>query len=166
MMTALASGSLFKRRATSSNAAFALLSTCAEFFLNSISFSLLASGAAAGTSTFTLALPVAVNPRSSVQVALTETGPACRPAVSRVALPSVPETLPAEATQLAMLTLRPSGLEQVQETVDGLPAVTVVGLAVQEICGGFFGCSFTLKFALHDAVFLAFFVSVIFAVAV
>src|SRR3954465_15802364 len=146
-MTALASGSLFKRRATSSRAALALLSTWAEFFLNSISFSLLASGALVGTSTFTLALPVAVRPRSSVHVALTETGPACRPAVSTVALPSLPETLPADATQFAMLSLRLSGLVQVQVTVDGVPAVTVAGFAEQEICGAFFGCSFTLKLA-------------------
>src|SRR3954453_12227130 len=152
-MTALASGSLFKRRATSSIAAFALLSTCAEFFLKSISFSLLDSGAAAGISTFTLAFPVAVRPRSSVQVALPETGPACIPAVSSVAVPSLPETLPAEAAQFAMLTLRPSGLEQLHVIVEGLPAVTVAGLAEQEICGAFFGCSFTLKFALHEAVF-------------
>src|SRR3954468_9045705 len=145
MMTALASWSLFKRRATSSNAAFALLSTCAEFFLNSISFSLLASGALAGTSTFRLALPVAVKPRSSVHVAFTETGPACMPAVSRVALPSLPETLPADATQFAMLSLRLSGLVQVQVSVEGVPAVTVAGFAEQEICGAFFGCSFTLK---------------------
>src|SRR3954471_12820548 len=139
MMTALASGSLFKRRATSSNAAFALLSTCAEFFLNSISFSLLASGAAAGTSSVTLAFLVAVSPLSSVQVALTETGPACIPAVSSVALPSLPETLPAEATQLLTLTLRLSGLVQLQVIVEGLPAVTVAGFAEQEICGAFFG---------------------------
>src|SRR5947209_11494960 len=136
-MTALASGSLFKRRATSSNAAFALLSTCAEFFLKSISFSLLASGAFAGTSTLTFALPVAVRPRSSEQVALTETGPACIPAVSSVALLPLPETLPAEATQFAMLTCRLSGLVQVQETVEGFPAVTVAGFAEQEICGAF-----------------------------
>src|SRR5256885_4328818 len=165
-MTALLSGSLFKRSATSSNPALALLSTCGEFFLKSISFSLLESGAAAGTSTFTFAFPVAVRPRSSVQVALTDTGPACIPAVSRVALPSVPETLPAEATQFAMLTLRPSGLEQLHVIVEGLPAVTVAGLAEQEICGAFFGCSFTLKFARHDALSLESFASLTRAVTV
>jgi hypothetical protein len=58
-----------------------------------------------------------------------------------------------------------SGLEQVQETVEGLPAVTVAGFAEQEICGAFFGSSFTVKFALQEAVFLALFVSAIFAVA-
>src|SRR5437868_15419047 len=165
-MTALLSGSLFRRNATSSNPALALLSTCGEFFLKSISFSLLHSGATAGTSTFTLAFPVALRPRSSVQVALTETGPACMPAVSSVALPSVPETLPADATQLLIETLRLSGLVQVQVTVDGLPAVTVAGFAEQEICGAFFGCSFTLKLALQEAVFLELFESVILAEAV
>src|SRR5256885_8999669 len=46
------------------------------------------------------------------------------PAVSSVAVPSLPETLPAEATQFAILTLRPSGLEQLHVMVEGLPAAT------------------------------------------
>jgi hypothetical protein len=65
-----------------------------------------------------------------------------------------------------MLTLRLSGLEQLQVMVDGLPAVTVAGLAEQEICGAFLGCSFTLKFALQEAVFFELLVSLIFALAV
>jgi len=71
-----------------------------------------------------------------------------------------------EATQLAMLTLRLSGLVQVQVTVDGLPAVTVAGFAEQEICGAFFGCSFTLKLAWHDALSLESFASLTRAVTV
>src|SRR5262249_50823075 len=151
MITALASGSLFSRSATSSNAAFALLSTCAEFFLKSISFSFEASGALAGCSTLTLALPVDVRLRSSVQVADTDTGPGCSPAVSSVPALPLPVTLPADATQFEMLTAWLSGLEHEQLMLEELPATTVAGFAEHEICGGFFGRSLTVKLAEHEA---------------
>jgi hypothetical protein len=60
-----------------------------------------------------------------------------------------------------------SGLLQVQLTVTFAPACTLVGEVVQEIVGGFFGGSFTVK--LLDAVATLFFLalgSVTFTVAV
>ena len=40
-----------------------------------------------------------------------------------------------------------------QVTVTGVPACTEVGLAEQDMVGGFFGGSFTVKFAVQLAVF-------------
>jgi hypothetical protein len=44
-----------------------------------------------------------------------------------------------------------SGLDALQLTVEGSPDFTVVGFAEQEIVGGFFGGSFTVKLALQLA---------------
>ena len=45
-----------------------------------------------------------------------------------------------------------SGLDAREVIVEGSPDFTVVGFAEQEIVGGFFGGSFTVNEALHDAV--------------
>ena len=71
------------------------------------------------------------------------------------------------AVQPPTVTGTLSGLVQVQVIVAVPPVCKVVGLAEQDICGGFFGGSFTVKFAVQLAVlfFLAF-ASVTVAVAV
>src|ERR1700759_3441975 len=99
MMTILAFGSDFRRLATSSRIAFAVLSTRHGLFRsgNWIELTLLQVGGGGGTSTFTVQLPVPVRLRASVAVAVTVTGPADRPAVSRVAVVPVPLILPADA---------------------------------------------------------------------
>src|SRR5207248_8326999 len=164
--TALEFGLFNKLSAAPSRQPFAALSTRAglALLLNSNSHTLLAVGAGGGFSTVTEALPCAVNPRSSLQVALTLIGPAAAPAVSSVAVLPVPLILPLEAVQLLRLTWRPSGLLQSQVMVEASPDFTVEGLAEQETVGGFLAGSFTVKLALHSA--LDFLLSVIFAVAV
>src|SRR5512133_1537368 len=91
-MTILAFGSLFRRVATSSRIAFASLSTRHGRFLSGklIEFSLLQLGGGGGTSIFTVQFPVPVKLRASVAVTVTVTAPACKPAVSRVAVVPVP----------------------------------------------------------------------------
>ena len=92
----------------------------------------------------------AVKPRESVQVALTVTGPAEAPVVVSVAELPLPERLPPVEVQLPTVTVALSGLVQLQVMVEDPPISTVVGLAEQEICGGF--CGFTVKFAVQLAV--------------
>jgi hypothetical protein len=93
----------------------------------------------------------AVKPRESVHVALTVTVPAGAPVVLRVAEFPLPERLPPLAVQPPTVTGTLSGLVQVQVMVAGDPVRTLVGLAEQEICGGFLGGSFTVKFEVQLA---------------
>ena len=92
-----------------------------------------------------------MSPRESEQVALTVIGPAGAPVVVRVAVPPSPETLPPVAVQELTVTGTLSGLVQLQVTVAGVPAWTEAGFAEQDIVGGFFGGSFTVKFAVQLA---------------
>jgi hypothetical protein len=84
-------------------------------------------------------------------VALTVIGPAGAPVVVSVAVPASPETLPPVALHPLIVTGTLSGLVQVQVTVEGVPAWTDVGLAEQDMVGGFFGGSFTVKVAVQLA---------------
>jgi hypothetical protein len=93
-----------------------------------------------------------VKPRESVQVAPIVMGPAEAPVVLRVAELPLPEMLPALAVHPPTVTGTLSGLVQVQLMVALLPAWSDDGLAEQEICGGFLGGSFTVKFAVQLAV--------------
>jgi hypothetical protein len=77
--------------------------------------------------------------------------PAGTPVVSRVAVLPVPETVPPDAVQPLTVTGTLSGLVHVQERFEEVPACTVVGFAVQDIVGAFFGGSFTVKFAVQLA---------------
>jgi hypothetical protein len=118
------------------------------------SFTLLACGAGAGGgfSTVTEVDVEAVKPRESVQVAPTLMGPEEAPVVLRVAEFPLPEMLPPLVVHPPTVTGTLSGLVQVQLMVALLPAWSDVGLAEQEICGGFLGGSFTVKFAVQLAV--------------
>jgi len=106
-------------------------------------------------------------PRESVQVAFTVIVPADAPVVSRVAVLPLPETVPPLAVQPLTFTGTLSGLVQVQVMVELPPACKELGLAEQDMVGGFFGGSFTVKFALQVACPPVFFLgSVMVAVAV
>src|SRR5512140_2888685 len=97
-MTSFESESRCRRRATSSRIALQALSTRHGRFLSSENwqvFNWLACGGAGGTSTLTVALQLAVNPRSSLTVAVTVIGPALAPAVSSEAVVPLPVTRPA-----------------------------------------------------------------------
>src|SRR5215471_13888113 len=91
-MTILAFGSAFRRLATSSRMALAVLSTRHGRLRsgNWIEFSLLHCGAGGGASTVTVQEPLPVRLRASVAVTVTVIGPEPRPAVSRVADVPVP----------------------------------------------------------------------------
>src|SRR5215469_8093590 len=106
-------------------------------------------------------------PRGSLQLAFTVIVPGDAPLVFRVAVLSSPVMVPAVAGSLPTLTGTLSGLVQVQVTVTVAPACTLAGLDEQETVGGFFGGSFTVKFAeaLAELLFLAL-GSVIFTAAV
>jgi len=69
----------------------------------------------------------------------------------RVAVPPSPETLPPVAVQELTVTGTLSGLVQLQVTVASVTAWTEAVFAEQDIFGGFFGGSFTLKFAVQLA---------------
>jgi hypothetical protein len=134
--------------------ALQVLSTRHGFTLlgNSHSLSLLASGGGGGGfSTVTWAEFEAVRPRESVQVALAVIVPEGAPVVLRVAVPPSPEMVPPLAVQPLTVTGTLSGLVQVQVSVEGVPAWTDVGFAEQDMVGGFFGGSFTVKVALQLA---------------
>src|SRR6266567_3358722 len=103
--------------------------------------SALSTGGGGGFCTVTCAEPSAVNPRESVQVAVTVTGPAGSPAVLRVAELPVPETVPALEVQLATETGTPSGLVQLADRFTLPPGTSSVGLADNDMVGGFFGGS-------------------------
>ena len=68
------------------------------------------------------------------------------------AVDPLPETLPPVEVQLLTVTGTLSGLVQVQVMVELPPACKVDGLAEHDIVGGFFGGSFTVKFAEQLAV--------------
>jgi hypothetical protein len=130
--------------------ALQVLSTRHGFTLlgKSHSLSLLASGGGGGGfSTITWLELLAVRPRESVQVALTVIAPGAAPVVLRVAVPPSPETLPPVAVQPLIVTGTLSGLVQLQLRFEGVPAWTEVGLAEQDMVGGFFGGSFTVNVA-------------------
>src|SRR5579863_7163283 len=97
MMAILAFGSCFIRLATSSRMALAVLSTRHGRFLsgNAMELILLHCGGGGGTSTVTVQVPLPVRLRASVADAVTVTGPAGKPAVSRVAEVPVPLMRPA-----------------------------------------------------------------------
>src|SRR5262249_10573920 len=92
------------------------------------------------------------NPRESVQVALTVIGPADAPLVLSVAVFPLPLIDPLDALQSPTVTGTPSGLVQLQVMVELPPACSDDGLAEQLMVGGFFGGSFTVKFAVQLAV--------------
>jgi hypothetical protein len=110
-------------------------------------------GAGAGAfSTFTCVEACAFSPRESVHVADTEIDPAEAPAVFSDAVDPLPETLPPLDVQLLTFTGTLSGLVQLQVMVELPPACKLAGLAEHDIVGGFFGGSFTVKFAEQLAV--------------
>src|SRR5215831_15784328 len=118
----------------------------------------LSTGGGGGVWTLIWVDPCAVKPRESVHVAVTVTGPGCRPAVFRVAEVPLPETEPAVDAQFATDTGTPSGLVQLPERFTVPPGTSSVGFADNDIVGGFFGGSgFTVKFAEQLASF-AFFI--------
>jgi hypothetical protein len=134
--------------------ALQVLSTRQGFILfgYSHSFNLLAcGGGGGGFSTVTDDEVDAVKPRESVHVALTVTVPAGAPVVFSVAEFPLPEMLPPVDVQPPTVTGTLSGLVQVQVMVEGEPVSTLVGFAEQEIWGGFFGGSFTVKFVVQLA---------------
>src|ERR1700677_4388220 len=98
-MTIFAFGSAFRRLATSSRIAFAVLSTRHGLFRsgNWIELILLQLGGGGGTSTPTVHVPLPVRLRESVAVTVTLIGPDGAPAVSRVAVVPVPLMRPALA---------------------------------------------------------------------
>ena len=107
----------------------------------------------------------AFKPRESVQVALTVTAPGVAPVVFKVAEFPLPEMLPELALHPATVTGTLSALVHVHEIVDEPPISTDVGLAEQDICGGFRG--FSVNFDEQLAVLFFFsFGSVTVAVAV
>src|ERR1700686_328058 len=88
------------------------------------------------------------SPRESVQVALTVIEPGGTPAVLRFAELPLPETVPAVEVQLATETGTPSGLVQEADRFTAPPATRLVGLADNDMVGGFFGGGgFTVQFA-------------------
>src|SRR5215469_16246605 len=98
-MTILALGSAFRRLATSSRMAFAVLSTRHGLFRsgNWIELILLQVGGGGGFSMPTVVVHCPVKPRESVAVTVTLIGPEGAPVVSRVAVVPVPLILPAVA---------------------------------------------------------------------
>ena len=92
-------------------------------------------------SSVTCVEPCPVNPRESVHVAVTVTGPAGKPDVFRVAEFPLPETVPALDVQFATETGTPSGLVQFADRLTLPPVTSSVGLADNDIVGGFFGGS-------------------------
>ena len=92
-----------------------------------------------------------LRPRWSEHVAFTVTVPGEAPVVSSVALLPFPVMFPLVAVQPLTVTGTLSGLVQVHETFTVPPACKLVGLAVQETVGGFFGGSLTLKLAVAVA---------------
>jgi hypothetical protein len=114
-------------------------------FAKSQSVSLLAcGGGGGGFSTVTCVEAGVLSPRESVQVALTVTGPGDAPAVLRVPVFPLPVTVPLVAVQFPTVTGTLSGLVQVQVIVALPPACNELGLAEQDMVGGFFGGSFTV----------------------
>jgi hypothetical protein len=85
-----------------------------------------------------------LSPRESVHVAVTVIGPGDAPEVLRVAVLSLPETLPLLAVQLATVTGTLSGLLQLHVMVELPPPCSELGLAEQDMVGGFFGGSLTV----------------------
>src|ERR1700680_3995061 len=94
-----------------------------------------------GASTVTWVAAWLLRPRESVQAAVTVIVPGAAPAVLRVAVFPLPERLPPVVAQLATEVGTPSGLVQDAVTVTVPPGVTLVGLAVSDRVGGFFGGS-------------------------
>lgn len=74
-----------------------------------------------------------------MQVALTVTAPGGIPAVLRVAELPLPEIVPAVEVQLATETGTPSGLVQEADRLTVPPATRLVGLADNDMVGGFLG---------------------------
>src|SRR5579863_3539810 len=126
------------------------------------------TGGGGGFSNVTCVEACPVSPRESVQVAVTVTGPAGAPPVLRVAELPLPETVPAEEVQLATETGTPSGLVQEADRFTLPPVTRSVGLADNDMVGGFFGGNgFTVKLAVQLAsLFLVDFGSVTCAVIV
>jgi hypothetical protein len=108
-------------------------------------------GGGGGFSTVTELDEEAAKPRESVQVPPTLMGPDEAPVVFRRAELPLPVMLPPLEVHPPTVTGALSGLVQAQVMVDEVPAWTVDGLAEQEICGGFFGGSFTAKAAMQVA---------------
>jgi hypothetical protein len=108
-------------------------------------------GGGGGFSTVTWVEDCVFRPRESVQVALTVIVPADAPVVFNVPVLPEPETVPMLLVQPLTVTGTLSGLVQVQLMVELPPACRLLGLAEQDMVGGFFGGSFTVKFALQVA---------------
>src|SRR5450631_2531595 len=94
-----------------------------------------------GFSSVTCVEACPVRPRESVQVAVTVTGPAGAPAVLRVAVLPLPETVPAVDVQLATETGTLSGLVQLADRLTLPPVTRSEGFADNDMVGGFFGGS-------------------------
>src|ERR1700690_2593232 len=103
--------------------------------------SALSTGGGGGVSMLICVVLWAVRPRESVQVAFTVIGPGGSPAVLKVAEVPLPETVPADVVQFATDTGTLSGLLQIAERLTLPPATRLVGLADNDIVGGFFGGS-------------------------
>jgi hypothetical protein len=86
-----------------------------------------------------------------VQVALTVIEPAGAPVVLSVAALPLPEMLPLLADHPPTVTGTLSGLVQVHVILEFSPAWSVAGFAEHDMVGGFFGGSFTVKFAVQVA---------------
>jgi hypothetical protein len=86
-------------------------------------------------------------PRESVQEALTVIEPGAAPVVFSVAVLPEPETLPPVDVQPLTVTGTLSGLVQFAVRLTGVPAWSEVGFADNDMVGGFFGGSFTVKLA-------------------
>ena len=144
-------GIVLQPRATSSRMALQVLSTRHGFTLlgKSHSLSLLASGGGGGGfSTVTGLELLAVRPRESVQVALTVIVPdGCSGGVESGGTAVAGDGATAGSPTTRSVTGTLSGLVQVQVSVEAVPAWTDVGFAEQDMVGGFFGGSFTVKVA-------------------
>jgi len=100
-------------------------------------------GGGGGFSTATSVIAGVLRPRWSLQLAFTVILPGAAPVVFSVAVLPLPEIVPLLALKVPTVTGTLSGLVQVQLTATFAPACTLVGEAVQDIVGGFFGSSFT-----------------------
>ena len=94
--------------------------------------------------------PSPVKPRESEQVALTVicAGRSAR-RIQGCRSCRLPEMLPPVAVQLETVTGTLSGLVQVEVMVDVARPARIVGFAEQDMVGGFFAGSFTVKFAVQ-----------------
>src|ERR1035441_10097384 len=113
--------------------------------------SALSTAGGGGFSSVTCVDACPVKPRESVQVAVTVTGPAGAPAVLRVAVLPLPETVPAVDVQFAPETGTLSGLVQLADRLTLPPVTRSEGFADNDMVGGFFGGSGLIVYPRHAA---------------